>query len=110
MIIFQLLFMLFSLFALGNVIRRKHERLLSVLGTCFWSGFWILADIVVLFPDSMTLFANKLGIGRGTDFVSYVAFALIFFVLFRLHIKLHEIQRDITNVVRKEALEEHAHS
>jgi hypothetical protein len=106
MIIFQILFLLFSLFALFHVGRRKKEGLLSTHGMLFWGGFWILADVVVLRPDSTTLFANQLGIGRGTDLITYVALALIFFVLFRLHIKLHEVQRDITKVVREKALDD----
>ncbi len=106
MIIFQILFILFSLFAIGTVMKRKKEGLLSNLGTAFWSAFWLLADVVVLMPDSTTVFANKLGIGRGTDLITYIAIALIFFVLFRLHVKLHEIQRDVTTVVRKDALED----
>ncbi len=105
MSIFQFLFIFFSLFAIGTVVRRKKEGLLSIAGTIFWIAFWILADIVVFVPDSTTVFANKLGIGRGTDLITYVAMAIIFFVLFRLHVKLHEIQRDITIVIRKDALE-----
>ncbi len=106
MILFQLLFLLFSLFAIVAVIKRRKEDAMSNLGTAFWIFFWILADMVVFFPDSTTLFANRLGIGRGTDLVTYVSFALIFFVLFRLHVKLHEIERDITTIVRKDALEQ----
>jgi len=59
-----------------------------------------------LFPDSTTLFANRLGIGRGSDLITYVSLAIVFFVLFRLHVKLHEIERDITSVVRKDALKD----
>ncbi len=106
MIIFQILFILFSLFAIGTVMKRKKEGLLSKAGTAFWSAFWLLADVVVLMPDSTTVFANKLGIGRGTDLITYIAIAIIFFVLFRLHVKLHELQRDITKVVRSDALDE----
>lgn len=106
MIIFQVFFILFSFFAFANVISKKREGLLSIFGAIFWGGFWLLADVVVLSPDSTTIFANKLGIGRGTDFIVYVALVIIFFVLFRLHIKLHEIQRDITISIRKEALED----
>jgi len=79
---------------------------MSNIGTAFWMFFWVLADVVVFFPDSTTLFANRLGIGRGSDLITYVSLALVFFVLFRLHVKLHEIQRDITSLVRKDALED----
>ncbi|HBB37606.1 MAG: hypothetical protein UV82_C0001G0059 [Candidatus Magasanikbacteria bacterium GW2011_GWD2_43_18] len=106
MIIFQFLFLLFSLFAIGAVIQRKKDSAMSSIGTAFWMVFWILADVVVFLPQSVTVFANHLGIGRGTDLVTYVSFALIFFVLFRLHVKLHEIERDITTIVRKDALKQ----
>ncbi|PIR75839.1 MAG: hypothetical protein CO030_05195 [Candidatus Magasanikbacteria bacterium CG_4_9_14_0_2_um_filter_42_11] len=106
MIIFQFLFLLFSLFAIGTVVKRKKDAVMSNIGTAFWMFFWVLADVVVFFPDSTTLFANRLGIGRGSDLITYVSLALVFFVLFRLHVKLHEIQRDITSLVRKDALED----
>ncbi|OIO20059.1 MAG: DUF2304 domain-containing protein [Candidatus Magasanikbacteria bacterium CG_4_9_14_0_2_um_filter_41_10] len=106
MIIFQFLFILFSLFAIITVIKRKKDAVMSNVGTTFWIIFWMLTDVVVLFPDSTTLFANRLGIGRGSDLITYVSLAIVFFVLFRLHVKLHEIERDITSVVRKDALKD----
>jgi len=105
MIIFQFVFLLFSLFAIGAVIKRRTGGAMSNLGTAFWICFWLLADVVVFYPNSTTVFANQLGIGRGADLVTYVSLALVFFVLFRLHVKLHEIERDITSVVRREALD-----
>jgi len=66
--------------------------------------FWILADVVVFMPNSTTVFANALGIGRGADVIIYIALAIIFFVLFRLHVKLHMIEQHITRIVRDDAI------
>lgn len=105
LIFFQILFILFALFNAYNVIKRKKDGQMSSRGAGFWVLFWILAIIAVLLPDSTTVLANKLGIGRGADFVLYISIALLFFLIFKLHIKIEEINRNITKVVRKESLE-----
>ena len=74
------------------------------MGTSFWVCFWLIAAIAVFLPTSITLLANYLGIGRGTDFVFYVSLITIFYILFKLHVKVEMIARDVTKVVRREAL------
>ncbi|HBU06909.1 MAG TPA: DUF2304 domain-containing protein [Candidatus Magasanikbacteria bacterium] len=106
LILFQILFTMFVLFAIVNVIKRKQEGLLGPKGLFFWLIFWLLAIVAVLWPNSTTILANYLGIGRGTDFVIYVALVIIFYLLFKLHIKLESVGRDITKVVRREAVGE----
>jgi len=103
-ILFQILFILFALFVVVVVFRKRREGLLGPKGVIFWTLFWALAVVAVLWPDSTTVLANYLGIGRGTDFIVYVSLATMFFILFRLHIKVESIGRDVTKVVRKEAL------
>ncbi len=104
-IIFQILFVLFALFAIGVVLKRKKDGLLGPKGVIFWIVFWLIAILVVFWPNSTSILAKYLGIGRGSDLVIYVSLALMFFILFRLHVKIESIGRDITKVVRKESLE-----
>lgn len=104
-IIFQGLFIIFSIFAVFSIIKKKSDQKLGPKGSTFWILFWILADIAVLWPNSTTVIANSFGIGRGADFILYISIALIFFLLFRLHIKIESLSRDVTEVVRKNALE-----
>jgi len=104
--LFQLVFILFSLFVISQAFRRRKHGLLSTPGMLFWVVLWLSAIGSVLYPDITQVIASYFGIGRGTDFVVYSAFAIMFFVLFRLHIKIESLQRDITKIVRKDALEE----
>lgn len=106
LIIFQTLFILFALFAIFNVIERKQEGLLGPKGMVFWILFWLVAGTSVLIPNSITTLANTFGIGRGADFVLYISIAVLFYIVFKLHIKLESIGRDITKVVRKDTIEE----
>jgi len=105
LILFQILFTLFSLFAIINVIKRKKDGVLGIKSSIFWIVFWLLAVFVVLRPESTTVLANALGIGRGADFILYIAIVVIFYLIFRLHIKIEALNRDITKVVRKDALD-----
>lgn len=106
LLIFQILFSLFCLFVISNVLGRKKDGMLSLRGAAFWSVFWLVAAGFVWWPNATTMIANAFGIGRGSDFVLYSAVAVIFFVLFRLHIKLEAVQRDVTTAVRRDALDE----
>ncbi|MBI5222071.1 MAG: DUF2304 domain-containing protein [Candidatus Magasanikbacteria bacterium] len=105
LIIFQLLFILFPLFAIISVIKRKREGLLGPRGTIFWVLFWLAAAVFVWWPDSTTIVANKFGIGRGADLVFYVSLVVIFYILFKLNVKLESVGRDVTKVVRNKALD-----
>ncbi|MEK7084676.1 MAG: DUF2304 family protein [Patescibacteria group bacterium] len=106
LLLFQLLFSLFALIAIVGVIHRRKDGLLSFRGMCFWILFWCLAAVIVVWPEITSRLAEIFGIQRGVDVVLYVAVTVIFYVLFRLHIKLEAMNRDVTKVVRKEAIGE----
>ncbi len=104
--IFQVLILLFSLVAIVSIFLRRAKDGLGIRGTAFWILFWLGVDVVVLFPNSTTVLANALGIGRGVDLVMYISVLLIFFILFRLNVKIEGINRQITKVVRKNAIDD----
>ncbi len=104
MFIIQILLTVFFLFALVKVIGRWRAGDLSLGGLILWSLFWIAAGVVVLLPNSTAYFAKLVGIGRGADLVVYVSLAGIFFIIFRLMMKIELLNKDITKLTRKMAL------
>ncbi len=104
LMLFQGVFVLFSLLAIGNVVSRYRSHDISFRAMLFWILFWLSADVAVADPKTATYLANIFGIGRGTDFVLYISIAALFFLFFRLQIKLEKINRDVTKVVREKAL------
>ena len=70
----------------------------------FWILFWGVAGIIIWWPDSTSYIASAFGIGRGADLIVYTSIILIFFLLFKLHIKIESVGRDVTQVVRHIAL------
>lgn len=103
--LFQILFSVFAVGALVATGLQFKNKGLSGRAAFFWGVVWIGAWAVVMWPESTQQVAQTLGIGRGTDVVVYAAIATIFFLLFRLHVKMETINRQVTQVVRREAVE-----
>ncbi|MCB9798606.1 DUF2304 domain-containing protein [Candidatus Nomurabacteria bacterium] len=104
--VFQILFSLFALAALYKTYKRKKVQQISMREAWFWGIFWFAVLLVVLWPNSVQMVADTLGIGRGSDLVLYVAVALLFYLLFSLQISFQKLNRDITKLVQKDAVEE----
>ena len=53
-----------------------------------------------------TPLSSILGIARGADLIVYVSVVLLFYLIFRLYVKMEKIEQDVTKVVRKIAIDE----
>lgn len=106
MLLIQIVLVVFFLFALLKVVGRFRGGELSINGAVLWSLFWVAAAIVALLPNSAAYVAELVGIGRGADLVVYVALVLIFFIIFRLMVKIEMLNKDITKLTRKISLQE----
>ncbi len=105
-IIFQLIIAFLALSALISVARKKRENLLGPLGAFFWIVFWVALVSIVSLPNIAQRVADMIGIGRGVDLVMYASIAVLFFVVFKLHIKVEGLKRDLTVIAREKALED----
>jgi hypothetical protein len=61
----------------------------------------------ILFPEWTNIIAHKLGVGRGADLVFYLCILLFAFVILKLYARLRRLEKMITDLVRKETLEDH---
>lgn len=104
--IIQALLVVFFLFAVIKVVSRFKAGELTKKGAVLWFIFWFIAAIVVLMPNSTAALAQMVGIGRGADLVVYIALASIFFLIFRLMVKIEMLNKDITTLTRKISLQE----
>lgn len=57
------------------------------------------------FPDQTTKVARFVGINRGVDFIVYVSIATLFYLVFRIYIMLENLRHEMTEIIRKVALE-----
>ncbi len=90
----------FILFAISRTVLRFKDASLSTGGLIFWTAIWIAGAILVLRPGLTGDLATNLGIGRGTDVVVYSSLLLLFYLIFRLYIKISTVDQEITRLVR----------
>ncbi len=107
MIIFAQIFLL-SLVTLGMglVILRYRQRKIGTLAFLLWLVLWTGAATVIMFPISTVIMARFLGIGRGADLVLYTSLIVTLYLLFRLYVRLEQVNREVTQIVRELALRE----
>lgn len=105
MIITQILISVFVLFALSRVVLRFREDKVSTVGLFGWATLWLIVEIVVWIPDFTTSIARILGIGRGADLIIYFSIVALFYLVFRIYVKLEDLERQITFIVRSIALQ-----
>lgn len=102
----QILAILFVFFAVSRVMLKFKRRELTISEFLTWLVFWLAVGVAFITPESLTKIANLLGIGRGADLVLYIAVVVVFYLMFRIFIRLEKMERDITKVVRKNTLDE----
>lgn len=96
--------LVFALFAISRVVLRARDKQISVNELFFWLAIWLGLVFVVFFPQIISKIALFLGIGRGIDVVVYASIAVLFYLIFRLYVKLEDNQKTITLLVRELAL------
>ncbi len=94
----------FSLFALSRVFLRMRKSEISKGEFAFWSLLWIVIIIISVIPRTTNFLAQIVGIGRGADLALVIAVILLFYLNFRLYVKISNTEQEITRLVRELAL------
>lgn len=103
-IIFQALAVVFALFALSRVVLRLKDGKITWPEFSFWTIIWAAVIVVAINPDLTFTVSNALGIERGVDVAVYGSIIILFYLMFRIFVKLEMIEQEITKAVRKDAI------
>jgi hypothetical protein len=102
----QIVLICFAFFAMSRVVLRYRRGGMRMLQLALWMLFWVGVVVVAVHPDTTGLFARWLGVGRGVDIAMYLSILMIFYLLFRSFAKIEDLDRQLTRVVRADALRE----
>ena len=94
----------FVLVVLWRTFRRFKKTDITWRELVIWSIFWILVATAALVPQATDTIAKFIGVERGADLLVYLSIIVLFFVVFKIIVKLEKIDRDITKIVRNTAL------
>ncbi len=102
----QIIITILVIIALSVIVKRTSQNKLSLGQAATWFLMWLIVLIVFWYPESTSYLASALGIGRGADLIIYVAILVMFYMLFRMYLRMDKLSGDITKVVRKVGIDE----
>jgi hypothetical protein len=102
----QIVLICFAAFAFSRVLIRYRRGGMRMAHLGLWLVFWSGVVMVALLPDTTSLLAQWLGVGRGVDTAMYLSILMSFYLLFRSFAKIEDLDRQITRIVRANALRE----
>ncbi len=106
MVIIQIILVLFIIFVVLAIISKYKRKEITAKEFIFWLVFWALVLAAVVYPKNTDRIAQLVGVGRGADLLVYISILILFFIVFKIFVKLEKIDADITKIIRKIALDE----
>ena len=104
--VIQILIVAFVLFALTRAVQRFRARDMSLGWLIGWTVLWLGAGTAAVLPWTTEWLARLVGVGRGVDAVIYISIFFLFYLVFRIFLRLEKLEREITTIVRRLGLEE----
>lgn len=102
----QLILLIFVLFAASRAILQFRGGSIRFGSLIFWLLIWVVALIVIFYPEKTTELAKFVGIGRGVDIIVYASIAILFYLVFRLHVYMEDLRTQLSQLIREVSLRE----
>ncbi len=102
----QLIILLFIAFVLSRMFKKLKKKELTKREFIWWFIFWIIVGIVTISPKLADLVAKYLGVESGSNLAVYISILVLFYLIFRMMVKIDKLDRDITKIVRNVAINE----
>ena len=100
----KLLGVLFALIAVRRVVARYRRGGALTLEFILWFLIFSGIGVVVFIPHATDRFAHWLGVSSGFNALTFLAISGLLFSVYRLLSRLQTVERDITRLVRAQAL------
>ena len=95
----KILTVIFIIFAASRAYLRFKGKTLNLPNLIFWSLVWFATLVFVFDPQISDAIAQLFGLQRGTDTIFFLAIILLFYLIFRLYVKLDMVDKDLTKLV-----------
>ncbi len=98
--IIQIIIVITVIFIMTRAYRLVKMQEITQREFVLWLGFWALVAIVAVWPKQTDPIAQFLGVERGADLLIYLSIIALFFICFKLIVKLERVDRNTTKLVR----------
>ncbi|MBN1779205.1 MAG: DUF2304 domain-containing protein [Candidatus Buchananbacteria bacterium] len=98
--VIQFLLVIFIIFVLTRIFLRYRAQDITGREFFLWLIFWLIVAITILLPQKTDLLAKWVGVSRGADLLVYLSVLVLFFIIFKILVRLEKINRDLVKIVR----------
>lgn len=102
--IIQIIGIAIALFYFFVTLLRYHEGKITLRELLLWESIWAAIAFISILPITVNFFANLIGVGRGVDLVLYLSIIALFYLMFKIYMKIDKVEREITAIVRELAI------
>jgi len=103
----QIIALIIILYFLIKLFWQRKNKQVGGAEFVFWLMFWLLSGLIVILIKELDILVAVLGFSAsGIDVLLYLSVAVLFYLIFRLRLKLEKSEREITKIVREIALRE----
>ena len=81
--------------------RQKSQTIFKLLTNTI---VWITIAVFAIFPKTTHTLSEKLGFGESLNTLIFIGFVFVFIILFKIINVIERTERNISEIVRKEAL------
>jgi hypothetical protein len=103
----QIIALIIIAFFLARLYWQKQKNYIGFNEFLFWLIFWLISAVLIILLKFIDKLVLGLGFsGTGIEVLLYLAVAVLFYLIFRLRLKLEKIEKDITKIVKHIALKD----
>jgi len=102
----QIIVSIFVILMVWRLVKKFKQNYLKISEFLSWLLIWLIVLVVFWLPQTTSYIAGIFGIGRGADLAIYISALILFYLVFKLYLKIDKQQREITKIVRHLALSE----
>lgn len=102
----QILIILFSLFVISRLFKKYKEKVITGKEFYLWLVFWVMVMGATVWFRETDVIAGFFGVEKGADLAVYVSVIVLFYIIFKLIVKIDKMDRDMTRLVRELAIKE----
>jgi len=100
----QLIALIVVVFGILRAVMSFRDHRISAKWLVFWLLLWGAVGVLAFLPGLSSKAGTILGVGRGSDLVIYAAILFIFYMIFRIYLRLESLEHNITKLVREIAI------
>lgn len=104
LLLYQVIFLIIAIVAVILIYHRYTKEKTSLPTFILWAILWVFLVLFAFVPNIIDSIAHVFGIATGANLLFIIAILGCFYLIFRLYIKIDDLNQNINDLVRELAI------